>query len=77
MLLFEECKGALKDDFQVCENTEEILFKLKKYPMSLNSILWLNMHFKDFDDMALLMEEVQDYQNEKVFVIADDNRLLS
>lgn len=72
MSLFEECKEALKNDFQIIEDSKEVIAKLNIYPIHLNSIIWTNMDFRDFDDMDELLKYVQEFQNTVVYVVADD-----
>lgn len=72
MSLFEECKEALNNDFQIIGDSEEAIATLNTYPMHLNSIMWSNIAFKDFDDMHELLMFVQKIQNTVVYVVADD-----
>ncbi|MCG6036402.1 hypothetical protein MER72_03280 [Acinetobacter baumannii] len=74
MSLFEECRSALQNDFQIIndKNTEEVFTKLNAYPIKQNYILWTDIDFKDFDDMEELLESMQTIQNENVYVVADD-----
>ncbi|EOQ64388.1 hypothetical protein F935_01155 [Acinetobacter calcoaceticus ANC 3811] len=74
MSLFEECKNALKNDFQIISDidVEDIYTKLNMYPIKQNCILWMNIDFKDFDDMDELLESMQTIQDENVYVVADD-----
>lgn len=74
MSLFEECKNALKNDFQIISDidVEDIYTKLNMYPIKQNCILWMNIDFKDFDDMGELLESMQTIQDENVYVVADD-----
>nr|WP_312822222.1 hypothetical protein [Acinetobacter oleivorans] len=74
MSLFEECKNALKNDFQIISDVdvEDVYTKLNMYPLKQNCILWKNIDFKDFDDMEELLESMQTIQNENVYVVADD-----
>lgn len=74
MSLFEECKDALKNDFQIISgiDIEDVYTKLNIYPLKQNCILWKNIDFKDFDDMEELLESIQKIQNENVYVVADD-----
>lgn len=74
MSLFEECKIALKNDFQIISDVdvEDVYTKLNMYPIKQNCILWKNIDFKDFDDMEELLESMQTIQNENVYVVADD-----
>lgn len=74
MSLFEECKNALKNDFQIISDidVEDVYTKLNMYPIKQNFILWKNIDFKDFDDMDELLESMQTIQNENVYVVADD-----
>ena len=74
MSLFEECKNALKNDFQIISDVdvEDVYTKLNMYPLKQNCILWKNIDYKDFDDMEELLESIQTIQNESVYVVADD-----
>ena len=72
MSLFEECKEALKNDFQIIEDSKEVIAKLNIYPIHLNSIIWTNMDFREFDDMDELLKYVQEFQDTVVYVVADD-----
>ncbi|MDQ9889872.1 CDI toxin immunity protein [Acinetobacter pittii] len=74
MSLFEECKNALKNDFQIISDidTEDVYTTLNMYPIKQNCILWTNIDFKDFDDMDELLESMQTIQDENVYVVADD-----
>ncbi|MDI3454092.1 hypothetical protein QLG01_12910 [Acinetobacter sp. V89_4] len=77
MSLFEECKKALKNDFQIISDidVEDVYTKLNMYPIKQNYILWKNIDFKDFDDMEELLESMQTIQNENVYVVADDQNI--
>lgn len=77
MSLFEECKNALKNDFQIISDidVEDVYTKLNMYPIKQNYILWKNIDFKDFDDMDELLESMQTIHNENVFVVADDQNI--
>ena len=77
MSLFEECKNALKNDFQIISDidVEEVYKKLNMYPIKQNFILWKNIDFKDFDDMDELLESMQTIHNENVYVVADDQNI--
>ncbi|MBN6512167.1 hypothetical protein [Acinetobacter pittii] len=77
MSLFEECKNALKNDFQIISDidVEEVYTKLNMYPIKQNFILWKNIDFKDFDDMDELLESMQTIHNENVYVVADDQNI--
>lgn len=74
MSLFEECKNALKNDFQIISDidTEDVYTTLNMYPIKQNCILWTNIDFKDFDDMDELLESMQTIQDENVYVVADN-----
>lgn len=74
MSLFEECKNALKNDFQIINDTnaEGVFTKLNQYPIKQNYILWTDIDFKDFDDMDELLESMQTIQDKNVYVVADD-----
>ncbi|MDS7929674.1 hypothetical protein RMB13_09315 [Acinetobacter sp. V102_4] len=77
MSLFEECKNALKNDFQIISDidVEDVYTKLNMYPIKQNYILWKNIDFKDFDDMDELLESMQTIHNENVYVVADDQNI--
>jgi len=77
MSLFEECKNALKNDFQIISDidVEDVYTKLNMYPIKQNYILWKNIDFKDFDDMDELLESMQTFHNENVYVVADDQNI--
>ncbi|MFV5440556.1 hypothetical protein VXP84_12925 [Acinetobacter oleivorans] len=77
MSLFEECKNALKNDFQIISDIDvDVVYKkLNMYPIKQNYILWKNIDFKDFDDMDELLESMQTIQNENVYVVADDQNI--
>ncbi|UGQ31471.1 hypothetical protein [Acinetobacter calcoaceticus] len=77
MSLFEECKNALKNDFQIISDidVEDVYTKLNMYPIKQNYILWKNIDFKDFDDMDELLENMQTIHNENVYVVADDQNI--
>lgn len=77
MSLFEECKNALKNDFQIISDidVEDVYTKLNMYPIKQNYILWKNIDFKDFDDMEELLESMQTIQNENIYVVADDQNI--
>ncbi|MBJ6351992.1 MULTISPECIES: hypothetical protein [Acinetobacter] len=74
MSLFEECKNALKNDFQIISgiDVEDVYTKLNMYPIKQNCILWTDMNFNDFDNMDELLESMQTIHNENVYVVADD-----
>lgn len=74
MSLFEECKNALKNDFQIISDVdvEDVYTKLNRYPLKQNCILWTNIDFNDFDNMDELLESIQTIQDENVYVVADD-----
>jgi len=61
MSLFEECKNALKNDFQIISDIDvDVVYKkLNMYPIKQNYILWKNIDFKDFDDMDELLESMK------------------
>ncbi|WP_151768048.1 CDI toxin immunity protein [Acinetobacter oleivorans] len=77
MSLFEECKKALKNDFQIISDIDvDVVYKkLNMYPIKQNYILWKNIDFKDFDDMDELLESMQTIQDENVYVVADDQNI--
>jgi len=77
MSLFEECKNALKNDFQIISDIDvDVVYKkLNMYPIKQNYILWKNIDFKDFDDMDELLESMQTIQDENVYVVADDQNI--
>ncbi|MDV8150992.1 hypothetical protein R5L37_04335 [Acinetobacter pittii] len=77
MSLFEECKNALKNDFQIISgiDVEDVYTKLNMYPIKQNCILWTDMNFNDFDNMDELLESMQTIPNENVYVVADDQNI--
>ncbi|MCU4565020.1 hypothetical protein [Acinetobacter sp. WU_MDCI_Abxc222] len=77
MSLFEECKNALKNDFQIISgiDVEVVYTKLNMYPIKQNCILWTDMNFNDFDNMDELLESMQTIHNENVYVVADDQNI--
>ncbi|HCW4113477.1 TPA: hypothetical protein OXL58_002927 [Acinetobacter baumannii] len=77
MSLFEECKNALKNDFQIISgiDVEDVYTKLNMYPIKQNCILWTDMNFNDFDNMDELLESMQTIHNENVYVVADDQNI--
>ncbi|MGR2824814.1 hypothetical protein FY048_04640 [Acinetobacter sp. 1124_18A] len=76
MSLFEECKNALKNDFQIISDidVEDVYTKLNMYPIKQNYILWKNIDFKVVD-MDELLESMQTIHNENVYVVADDQNI--
>ncbi|MBA0035799.1 hypothetical protein HS962_06085 [Pantoea sp. BIGb0393] len=72
MSLFNECKEALSDDFNVLEgqSEKEIINILYQFPLSNGNILWEELEYADFEDINAFIAASQ--KNECVYIFADD-----
>ncbi|MBG5757339.1 hypothetical protein I5E65_30810 [Pseudomonas aeruginosa] len=73
MTLFEECKEALRADFNIVEGQaqQDAIDILYKYPLEKGNILWSEMEYSDYENIDALLD-VNSIKNADVFVFADD-----
>lgn len=73
MTLFEECKEALRADFNVVEGQarQEAIDILYSYPFSRGGVDWSEINFSDYESIDALLSANPTINND-VFVLVDD-----
>ncbi|KDN13677.1 hypothetical protein BGI40_08145 [Snodgrassella communis] len=76
MNLFEECKEALKEDFQIIEGKtlKKVSDILYQFPLVKGNIVWSDLKFKDFNNFNDILM-LDNLENKKAYVIADDREI--
>lgn len=72
MTLFEECKGALRDDFSILDDDHKAIKILNSFPIHSNCIIWSEIKYKDYDHMEDLISDLSVLHSKSLYVIADN-----
>ncbi|MGP5120712.1 CDI toxin immunity protein [Psychrobacter alimentarius] len=72
MTLFEECKEALKQDFNLVNNEKEVTKLLQIFPLKGNYMVWGKIEYKDYDCMEELLSDFSDLAKIHFYVLADN-----
>lgn len=74
MTLFQECKEALSEDFQIVN--EALAYDvLKAYLTDFGCINWDWIRYTDYDNYELLLQDLNINSSCKVFVFTDDKEI--
>lgn len=73
MTLFDECREALSNDFEIVEGQawQKAIDILNKYYFAKEGVTWSIIKHSDYDNIDKLISE-NSIKNETVFVFADD-----
>lgn len=73
MSLFEECKEALGDDFNVLEGTayQDAIDILHSFPFAQGDVIWSEINSSEYESIDALLNS-NPIGNKDVFVFADD-----
>lgn len=72
MTLFEECKEALKQDFNLVNNEKEVTKLLQTFPLKGNYMVWGKIEYKDYDCMKELLNDFSDLAKIHFYILADN-----
>lgn len=72
MTLFEECKEALEQDFNLVDNEKEVIKLLQTFPLKKNYMIWDRIEYKDYDCMEELLSDFSDLAKIHFYVLADN-----
>ncbi len=75
MTLFEECKEALEQNFNLVDNEKEVIKLLQTFPLKENYMVWGRVEYKDYDYMEELLSDFSDLAKIHFYVLADDENI--